>query len=369
MMQNMNPGFQEQIIQRLGSLYGQSGYFHYKMNKFEEYDLYARNKDFLISDSVITFMDVGGRLMALKPDVTLSIVKNSRDGDGAVQKLYYNENVYRVTPGAHGFREIMQLGLECLGELDDYCQWEVLTLAAESLRSISAEGVLDISHLGLLEQLLTDMGIPAGFRADALRFVSEKNVHDLAALCRSFGIPEERISLLRQVLDCSGAPESVLPRLHYLLSGITDTAPVDELMRITDALSPEIRAMIRFDFSAVDDVRYYNGILFKGYIPGIPQRVLSGGRYDRLMANMGKKSGAIGFAVYMDALERLDNRSEEYDADDLLLYDGGTSLANLSRKVRELKEQGRSVLVQRRIPENIRVRRILNVTGGEVTEV
>ena len=368
-MQKQNLEFQEEIIHRLRTLYDRFGYSHYKMNKFEEYDLYARNKDFLISDSVITFMDTNGRLMALKPDVTLSIVKNSREDGGAVQKLYYNENVYRVTPGSHGFREIMQVGLETLGDIDDYCQWEVLTLAAESLSAISPEGVLDISHLGLLEHLLEDVGIPAGCRADALRFVAEKNVHDLAALCRGFRIPQERITLLRQVLDCTGAPETVLPRLHYLLSGITDTAPVDELMRITDALSPETRAMIRFDFSAVDDVRYYNGIIFKGYIPGIPQRVLSGGRYDRLMEKMGRKSGAVGFAVYMDALERLDNRDEEYSADDLLLYDGGTGLAQLSEKVRELKAQGRRVLVQRTVPENIRVRRILKLTGGEVTEV
>ena len=368
-MQKQNLEFQEEIIHRLRTLYDRFGYSHYKMNKFEEYDLYARNKDFLISDSVITFMDTNGRLMALKPDVTLSIVKNSREDSGAVQKLYYNENVYRVTPGSHGFREIMQVGLETLGDIDDYCQWEVLTLAAESLSAISSEGVLDISHLGLLEHLLEDVGIPAGCRADALRFVAEKNVHDLASLCRGFHIPQERITLLRQVLECTGAPEDVLPRLHYLLSGITDTTPVDELMRITDALSPEIRAMIRFDFSAVDDVRYYNGILFKGYIPGIPQRVLSGGRYDRLMEKMGRKSGAVGFAVYMDALERLDNREEEYSADDLLLYDGGTGLAQLTQKIRELKAQGRRVLVQRTVPENIRVRRILKLTGGEVTEV
>ena len=367
MMENL--GFQEEIIYRLRRLYDRFGYSHYRMSKFEEYDLYARNKDFLISDSVITFMDVGGRLMALKPDVTLSIVKNTRDDTPGVQKLYYNENVYRVTPGAHGFREIMQVGLETLGNIDDYCQWEVLILAAESLRAISPEGVLDISHLGLLGQLLEDVGIPAGCRADALRFVAEKNVHDLAALCRTFRIPEARISPLRQAIDCCGAPETVLPRLHALLSGITDTAPVDELMRITGSLSPEIRAMIRFDFSAVDDVRYYNGILFKGYIPGIPRRVLSGGRYDRLMANMGRKSGAVGFAVYMDALERLDTREKEYDADDLLLYDGGATLANLSAKVQELKDMGRSVLVQRQIPEHIRVRRILKLVGGEVIEV
>ena len=74
---------EERIVFSLRSLYGGYGYSRYKMSKFEEYELYVRNKDFLISDSVITFTDTNGKLMALKPDVTLSIVKNGRDIPGA----------------------------------------------------------------------------------------------------------------------------------------------------------------------------------------------------------------------------------------------------------------------------------------------
>ena len=63
---------QERISFRLRSLYSEYGYERYRMSKFEEYDLYSRNKDFLFSEGVITFTDTNGRLMALKPDVTLS---------------------------------------------------------------------------------------------------------------------------------------------------------------------------------------------------------------------------------------------------------------------------------------------------------
>lgn len=68
----------EKIIYALRSLYMSRGYRLYRMGKFEEYDLYSRNKDFLVSDTVITFMDMNGRLMALRPDVTLSIIKNNK---------------------------------------------------------------------------------------------------------------------------------------------------------------------------------------------------------------------------------------------------------------------------------------------------
>ena len=133
-MRSASLGFSEKVIFSLRSLYEKYGYSQYKMSKFEEYDLYARNKDFLISDSVITFTDTNGKLMALKPDVTLSIVKNSKDAPDFVQKLYYNENVYRVSKRSHAFQEIMQVGLECIGMVDDYCICEALMLAAQSLR-------------------------------------------------------------------------------------------------------------------------------------------------------------------------------------------------------------------------------------------
>ena len=86
----------ERYVYALRELYFRYGFTPYRMSKFEEYDLYARNKDFLVSDNVITFTDTDGKLMALKPDVTLSIIKNSKDEPDVIRKVSYNENVYFV---------------------------------------------------------------------------------------------------------------------------------------------------------------------------------------------------------------------------------------------------------------------------------
>ena len=82
---------EEKAAFTLRSLYAEYGYSQYKMSKFEEYDLYVRNKDFLVSDNIITFTDTDGKLMALKPDVTLSIIKNGKDNPDRLQKVFYNE--------------------------------------------------------------------------------------------------------------------------------------------------------------------------------------------------------------------------------------------------------------------------------------
>lgn len=360
-MQELPLGFTEKVTFALRSLYNRHGYSRYKMNKFEEYDLYARNKDFLISDSVITFTDLNGKLMALKPDVTLSIVRSSRDDAKTVQKLYYNENVYRSAKGTRTFREIMQVGLEALGPIDEFCIAEVLTLAAESLRLISPDCILNISHLGLLHQAVDQIGLPEDRKPQVLKFVGEKNIHELTEFCRSCGISEEKAARLLALASLSGCTDEVLPRLRALLPGCPAT---QQLARILSAMDSSLKPILRLDFSAVDDIHYYNGIVFKGFIHGLPGSVLSGGQYDNLMKKMHRSSGAIGFAVYMDMLQQLDSARKAFDADCLLCYAPGDTLEHIRAAADILQETGESVLVQPGIPEGMRFRRITTV--GEV---
>ncbi len=78
---------EEKAIFALRTLYQQYGYMPFKMSKFEEYEFYIQNKDFLVSDRIISFNDTNGKLLALKPDVTLSIIKNGEDKPGEKQKV------------------------------------------------------------------------------------------------------------------------------------------------------------------------------------------------------------------------------------------------------------------------------------------
>ena len=336
----------ERIAFRLRTLYRKYGYTQYKMSKFEEYDLYARNKDFLLSENVITFTDLSGKLMALKPDVTLSIVKNSRDDAQGLQKLYYHENVYRVSKNSQGFREIQQVGLETLGNIDDYCILEVLQLAAQSLAEISDDSILEISHLGLMSSLTQDLS--SDQKAEIFRCVGSKNLHELDAVCKAAGVQEETAQLIKALASIGGAPEMVLPKVRALLG---DNKP----LRLLEQVSAILGDKIRIDFSQVDDIHYYNGIVFKGFIRGVPNAVLSGGQYDKLMRKMKRESSAIGFAVYMDLLERLEQELPEYDVDTVLLY-SDESIAEVSAAAKALMDAGQSVAVYRQIPEGLRYR-------------
>lgn len=362
--------FNEKVMFSLRSLYSSRGYSQYKMSKFEEYDLYAMNKDFLISDSVITFTDTNGKLMALKPDVTLSIIKNIKDNPNALSKVFYNENVYRISGGSHTYKEIMQAGLECFGDIDSYSICEVITLAAKSLKTISDSCVLDISHLGLLENIFNSFNIPKLARVQILKFIGDKNIHELGKCCEELGIDKENIDIIKFLVSVSGAPDEVISTLISKLKGKTDITLLEDMQVILAAVDPSLKSMLRIDFSVVNDIKYYNGIVFNGFIEGIPTSVLSGGQYDKLMQKMNRSSSAIGFAVYLDMLERFKPLSNEYDFDILLIYSQKTNLSALNKFADELIQNGKRVLVSNQTAKNIKYRKLINfdseVTNGEI---
>ena len=297
---------EEYISLTLRALYSGMGYQKYRMSKFEEYDLYVKNKDFLVSENVITFTDTNGKLLALKPDVTLSIVKNSKDVDG-VMKVYYDEKVYRVSKGTKSYKEISQSGLECIGDIDSEVIAEVLYLAGKSLDLIYENNVLVVSSLNLISAVLDYANISSESKNKIVKLLGDKNVFGIKEVLSTDGACEEKASLILKLATVYGKVDSIATALDDFIVNKQTESAVFELKTALDlavkmGLSKEKTVI---DFSVVNDMNYYNGIAFKGYIEGVPTGILSGGQYDNLMKKMNKRYGAIGFAVYLDELSRV----------------------------------------------------------------
>lgn len=358
----------DSVTQSLGKLYRRFGYSRYKMSKFEEYDTYVRNKDFLISDRVITFTDVNGKLLAMKPDVTLSIIKNTDDTDDYVHKLYYKENVYRVSNGSHAFKEIMQMGLECIGDIDAYSVSEVIVLAANSLELISKNYILDISHMGFVSGILNEAGFSLDEKNNALRAIGEKNVPMLKAICAQKSVSEDLTHKILGLVKINGKIDDVVSKLGDISINEETKNALDELKTICEVLKcTDNFKNVNIDFSVVNDMNYYNGLVFKGYIEGIPTGVLSGGQYDKLMAKMNKSSSALGFAIYLDLLEMLDYDKNDFDADVLIIYNKNQNPADVFTFAKKYTDDNKSVITLQNIPKNIRCREIIDLSQGGST--
>ena len=151
-----------------------------------------------------------------------------------------------------------------------------------------------------------------------------------------------------------------------LTSGAQAAGALDELEAVARILSADGCQNVQVDFSIVNDMNYYNGIVFQGFIDGIPSPVLSGGQYDKLMQRMGHRSRAVGFAIYMDLLERLAGDAPPFDVDTVLLYDDSADVAALSQAIRLLADSGLSVAAQKAIPEKLRFRQLLHFVDGGI---
>lgn len=361
---------EERAIFELRELYEQYGYKKYKMSKFEEYDLYLENKSFLPSSQVITFTDLNGKLLALKPDVTLSIAKNIPTCPAEPEKVYYNENVYRTPRGSHEYKEIMQVGLEYLGSIDLYAQCEVLSLALRSLQKLSESCVMVLSDMGFISGLLEYCALPLALEERIVACVEHKNAHEIKRLCAENGVDEELCQSIAALTGLYGELDDTIRRARALVKNDKMASSLDRLTEIASVLSAEMDGSLRLDFSVINDLSYYNGLIFQGFIDGVPSAVLSGGRYDKLMERLGKNTSAMGFAVYVDQLERLGFEERRYDVDVLLLYDEGADVSKLTAAVKMLTNNGQRVRVQSALSEKLRFRQLLKLgeRGLEILE-
>ncbi len=355
---------EEKTFLSLRTLYKQLGYASFKMSQFEEYDLYVKNKEFLIGDSVMTFTDTDGRLLALKPDVTLSIVKNFKGREGELGKYCYNERIYRFSREKHGFTELLQSGIECLGAVDLNTTAEVVLLALESLSKIGESYLLELSHIAITKELIASITDSEEVQRKIFHAIGEKNLHELRYLCSE--VDEALLNTILDLLALRGQPSEVLAKLHKMPLPLSAMAGVQELEDVCRILEAQGVNGIVLDFSLVSDVRYYSGILFRGYVNGVPERVLSGGRYDLLMKRMGKNGAAIGFAVYLNTLERFGETNDDFDVDTFLLYCDDDDALCVAKALDELRRSGISVCAGKVVPSSLSYRRIVDVKGREV---
>ena len=128
----------------------------------------------------------------------------------------------------------------------------------------------------------------------------------------------------------------------------------DEMRRDAEDLQAYCEALknlgygdkIQLDLSLVNDIDYYNGVIFRGYIRKLPGCVLAGGQYDKAMKILGKAGGAVGFAIYLDELTKGTQDPQRYDVDAVLLYSEKDEMTDVFMAVCALQEKGMSVSAQ-----------------------
>jgi len=246
-----------------------------------------------------------GEVVALRPDITPQIARliatRFRDEPGAV-RLCYEGTVVRLERGARGQRELIQAGIELAGVSGPAGDAEVIALAVAALRATGlAPPTIDLGHLGLAREVLAALELPEPALEEARRRIAKRDAAGLEEILRAARGSAAAKRFAAALPGLSGPP-SVLATAARKAPTAGVRRALADLGAIVDAVEARgVDARVHVDLAEVRGFDYYTGVRFQGFVPGAPDAVLGGGRYDDLLARYGRPSPAVGFAIDVEA--------------------------------------------------------------------
>lgn len=312
----------------------------------EFYDVFSVPCSGISQESMFKMTDNKGRLLVARPDSTLPIARmvSSRLKNSILPvRLYYKQAVYRNNPTLTGRRnEFMQMGIELLGVKGIRADLEILTTAINSISSVADDFRIELGHAEVFDALSKELEIDDEYKEKIRVSIEGKNYSALNNLLDKLS-PCKAVTAIRSLPSLFGG-EEVFEKANEICKGTNAESALEYLHKIYSDLIPlGLGSKLIIDLGLVQRNDYYTGIVFTGYINGIGDAVISGGRYDKLLSEFDMPMGAAGFAVDTDAItiKRLTDNDVSYsDNPDVLVfaYDGHEIEAiNL---VAKLNEQG-----------------------------
>ena len=328
------------VLLNIRKMYDSYGYKKISLPSFEEYDLYNENKDF-IDRNVLTVMSPNGKLLALRPDITLSVAKKiSKDQSLKYSKIYYQENIYNLTKYV-GYDENEQLGIELIGKESTFLDFEIVDLAIKSLDIINEKSLIVLSHAGFISSIFDNLNLEYEVKEEIFDCINKKNSHDIRNILENNKFISENVKqLIYKIPELSGDLEDIEKELLKYEVNDDIKKILLELKQLNNLLLKfHKRSKIVFDFSVIKNLNYYNGIILQGYIEGFPNVILTGGRYDRLFEKFGVDTGAVGFAILTDSLKVYYKDEDKNDFEILIAYDD-SNFEKLVEFVNDFQEKG-----------------------------
>lgn len=295
-----------------------NGYDEIETPSFEYYDVFMHDAVPYVQENMIKFFDTKGRILALRPDMTgpiarLAVTKLMRKNEAL--RLCYVESVYGYKRGSQR-AEFTQAGVELIGKRSVEADAEVLAVAIQSLLSAGLQSFqIDIGQVAYFKGLVTDAGL-ADEQVERIRLlIDSKNSVELEYELSRMDLDEQvKVPLL--ALPGLFGGEEALEKASGLVENTLCLQAVENIREVYAILCDfGYGEHISIDFGLLNDFNYYTGILFRGIADGIGEPILSGGRYDDLLAEFGQSTPATGFAIgireVLSVLERQGNLTDE----------------------------------------------------------
>ena len=319
-----------QIGTKLTECYEKRGYAEVKTPLLEYYDLFLQGESASDTASMYKLVD-GGEVLVIRPDSTAPIgrlVSSRLQTAPLPLRLYYHQDVFRVCGGHRGERaQTTQCGVELIGAKGLRADTEI---AETALRALAETGLQDykieLGHAGIFRALADAIEFREG-DGEKVRYLTEiKNYAAVNDVLKEYDAEyHDACEALRRLPRIFGGGE-IFAEAEQIIKTPAAAEALAYLKTVYEALCAlGCGDRVVLDLALVNHMEYYTGIVLSGYAHGTGEPIISGGRYDTLIASYGMDVAATGFVVNVDAvaeaLEKSGLSAEPTPAAELVHYE------------------------------------------------
>lgn len=297
----------DNLIATLKNRFTTYGYKQVRTSTFEHYDMYADIPGTVNKDDMIKIIDTSGKILVLRPDVTIPITRLTAANQVANpihQRLFYVLDVFRRSGVADNQKESTQAGIECFGENTPAIDSEVIMLAIHTLKDLGFSNFkIEIGHAGFYKELIQHAGLSEQELELLQEFIQSKNITEIESFLNERAIDTDLKEAIQSIPILYGEPEQVIQQANEIIRNKNMQNVLQNLIDVYDVLKDYgAEKHVVLNLGLINNMNYYTGIIFQGFVDMIGQPVLMGGRYDHLGSRFNNDIPAIGFAFEVDSL-------------------------------------------------------------------
>lgn len=291
----------------------------------EFYDVFSGNSSIMDDEMMYKLIDARGRILVLRPDNTTPmarIASTKLKGFLPPLRLCYNQNVFRISQYMSGrYDELAQCGIELIGVRGEKADIEVILTAISALKSVlGSDFRFEIGHVGFYKCIIDELPFGDDVKERIRSLIASKSYASLNTMLEPYARDNAACLALTELPRLFGGRE-VLDRAFSVAPNEASKQTVKYLQTLYNTLCDMgFESNIMLDLGLVQQIEYYTDVVFKGYMHGTGEPVLSGGRYDGLFARFGADIPATGFAVNADAIARAIGERSKSNRPDVLIF-------------------------------------------------
>lgn len=309
---------------KLNKLFDSWGYDEVLTPTLEYYDTFEQCENSFKEEDMYKVIDTNGRILVMRPDMTIPIsrfIVNKFSDNNETLRFRYCSEIYRSNKFYGGRQnEYTDCGVELIGNNEFYNDVEVLYLAFKALKDVNVTDFkIEIGHANIISGLLDSMKLSIEDKKSLEEFIDKKSMVDLESYTKKMMISDNMKALINELPWITGDIHVILEMIDKVEDEFTKKKFIyinniyEELCKLGYGEN------IIFDLSKAPKPDYYSGIIFNAYIKDVGEKVLSGGRYDKLFSNFGVARCAVGFSINLDSiiptLRDINNRKIEVEVD------------------------------------------------------